>query len=71
MFAYAMDGFPVHSPLENPEAFDLDACNGHETTQLGYHYHANDASENLVLECLIGQTDAGAGGGPGGPRRRG
>ena|GEM_PF-623457 len=68
MFAYAMDGFPIHSPLDDPSAFDLDECNGHTTEEDGYHYHANNAAENQVLECLMGQTvatggDAGAAGG--------
>ena len=70
MFAYAMDGFPVHSPLEDPDLADLDECNGHTTEEAGYHYHANNAAENQVIECLIGQTVAGgdAGGGrPDGP----
>lgn len=64
MFAYAMDGFPVHSPIEDTS--DLDECNGHETEELGYHYHANSAEENLVVQCFIGQTVAGADGGGGG-----
>ena len=73
MFGYAMDGFPVHSPLDDPASADLDECNGHETAELGYHYHANGAAENQVIACLIGQTVAdaaggdGAGGPPGGP----
>lgn len=67
MFAYAMDGFPVHSPLDDPESADLDACNGHETEIDGYHYHANDASQNQVIECFIGQVVAGDDGRPGGP----
>lgn len=67
MFAYAMDGFAVHSPLDDPDSVELDECNGHTTEEAGYHYHANDAAENQVIECLIGQTVAGgdaAGGGP-------
>lgn len=71
MFGYAMDGYPIHSPLDaaDADAADLDECNGHTTEEAGYHYHANDASENQVVECLIGQTVAGAddGGGRGGP----
>jgi len=62
MFAYATDGFPVHSPLDDPDSADLDECNGHDTGD-GYHYHANNAAENQVIECLIGQTVAGAGAG--------
>ena len=64
MFGYAMDGYPVHSPLD--EAADLDECNGHTTTVGGYHYHANNAAENQVIECLVGQSVASAAGGPGG-----
>ncbi len=69
-FGYALDGYAVHSPFEDGEApDDLDACNGHTTDEAGYHYHANPASENLVIACLVGQTVAtedGAGGPPGG-----
>lgn len=69
IFAYAIDGFAVHSPLD--DAADLDECNGHKTEELGYHYHANGAEQNLVIQCLIGQTainnaDAGSGGAGGG-----
>lgn len=67
MFAYALDGFPVHSPLEDPDSADLDECNGHTTEEDGYHYHANNAAENQVIECLIGQTIAGDAGAPAGP----
>ncbi|MEG9225533.1 YHYH protein [Aeromicrobium sp. Sec7.5] len=69
-FGYALDGYAVHSPYEEGEApDDLDACNGHTTDDLGYHYHANPASENLVIACLVGQTvesEDGGGGPPGG-----
>ena len=73
MFGYALDGYALHSPFEDEaalEAAGLDECNGHTTEADGYHYHANDASENQVVECLIGQTVTGAtdaAGGPGGP----
>ena len=60
MFAYAMDGFAVFSPLTDVDSADLDACNGHETDEHGYHYHANNAAENQVIECLIGETVATA-----------
>ena len=68
MFAYAMDGFPVHSPLDDEAAgaADLDECNGHETAEAGYHYHANGAEENLVIECFMGTAVAGATGDDGG-----
>ena len=66
MFGYALDGYAIHEPYEaNLEAdAGLDECNGHETDELGYHYHANPAAKNQVLACLVGQTaesDEGAG----------
>ncbi len=74
MFGYAMDGFAIHSPLaaDAAAAADLDECNGHTTDADGYHYHANNAAENQVVQCLIGQTvttgeGAGGGGRPDGP----
>ena len=67
-FGYAMDGYPLHSPLEDGSDVALDECNGHETDELGYHYHANSAEQNQVVECLIGQTVAGAEGFVGGGR---
>lgn len=72
MFGYALDGYPIHSPLEDPDSVELDECNGHTTEADGYHYHANSAEENQVVECLIGQTVAGTteGGGPGGGGER-
>ena len=72
MFGYALDGYALHSPFDDEaalEAAGLDDCNGHTTEADGYHYHANNAAENQVVECLIGQTVTGAdaAGGPGGP----
>ena len=67
IFAYALDGYAIHSPLEADAAADLDECNGHETDELGYHYHANPAEENGVLTCFTGVTVEGQGGGGGGP----
>lgn len=78
LFGYALDGFGMYAPYaEDVEATaDLDECNGHETDELGYHYHANQVAENAVLTCFSGVTTAsatdGAGGGPagGGPGGR-
>ena len=68
IFAYALDGYPIHSPLdaEAEAAAELDECNGHTTEADGYHYHANPAEENGVLTCFMGATVSGNGGGPGG-----
>ena len=65
MFAIAMDGFPIHSPVGDDFTGELDECNGHETEELGYHYHANPAQDNGVLTCFSGETAASAdAGGP-------
>ncbi len=57
IFAYAMDGFAIHSPLEGGSAAEgLDECQGHTTEALGYHYHAANVEENGVLSCLAGLT---------------
>lgn len=68
-FAYALDGFAIHSPLAEDEAAtaDLDQCNGHATEELGYHYHAAQAEENAVLTCFTGETSATEGGDEDGP----
>ncbi|MBH0130761.1 YHYH protein [Salinibacterium sp. NK8237] len=69
IFGYAMDGFAVHSAYTDDELADveLDECNGHTTDELGYHYHANSAADNMVIECFMGQTVAGDEEGAGGP----
>lgn len=61
IFAYAMDGYAIHSPLEDDSAATLDECNGHTTDALGYHYHANSAEENAVISCYKGVTVQGDG----------
>lgn len=66
MFAIAMDGFPIHSPVGEDFTGELDECNGHFIEGIGYHYHANDPEGNGVLSCVIGETAAAAGGGQGG-----
>ncbi len=72
IFAYAMDGYGIHSPLDTASeagaeaAAELDECNGHTTEVFGYHYHANPAEENGVLSCFMGVTVQGQGGGRGG-----
>lgn len=62
MFAYAMDGYPIHLPLTGAAlaAAHLDACNGHTTAGEGYHYHANTAAKNAILPCLTGEYVATA-----------
>lgn len=41
--AYALDGYPIHG-LTEPDGSaptGLDACHGHSSPELGYHYHAS------------------------------
>ena len=74
IFAYAMDGFPIHSPLDPEDVADagLDDCNGHTTEGLGYHYHAQSPELNETVKCYMGVTEASAtGGGPRGGGRGG
>lgn len=54
----AMDGYPIHSQL-NPdgnEPADLDACRGHATEAMGYHYHVASAGANAIISCHSGET---------------
>ena len=71
MFGFAADGYPIHLPLSAAalKTVELDACNGHTTASEGYHYHANNASKNAILPCLMGEyvSNGAAGGPPQGP----
>ncbi|MGH1483416.1 MAG: YHYH protein [Geminicoccales bacterium] len=54
----AMGGFKLHARL-NPDGSssdDLDACRGHVSEGLGYHYHANNPDANAILPCHAGET---------------
>ena len=67
MFGYAADGYPIHLPLTDAalKKVTLDECNGHSTASEGYHYHANNASKNAILPCLMGEyVSSGNAGGP-------
>jgi len=41
--AYALDGYAIYGLTEpnGAKPIKLDSCNGHTTTELGYHYHAS------------------------------
>ena len=54
IFAYALDGYAIHSPLD--AAAELDACQGHTTDAHGYHYHAASVEKNAILSCFTGMT---------------
>ena len=70
IFAYALDGFAIHSPLDPAveAAAGLDACQGHTTEADGYHYHAAAVADNAILSCFTGVTveTTNPGRGPGG-----
>ncbi|WP_422376124.1 YHYH protein [Roseibium sp.] len=50
----AMDGHGIYSQLDadGQEPQDLDACRGHTTAGLGYHYHAAPLGVNRVIGCF-------------------
>lgn len=54
----ALDGYDLYDQhdLDGTEPADLDACRGHETEGLGYHYHVEAAGTNEILPCLTAQT---------------
>ncbi len=49
----ALDGHLIHARFDadGTKPDDLDACLGHATDGLGYHYHANDPGANAILPC--------------------
>ena len=78
IFGYALDGYPIHSPLDEAgeAAAGLDECQGHTTEEAGYHYHAASVEKNAILSCFTGLTvevarqggpNGGPDGGQGGP----
>jgi hypothetical protein len=50
----AMDGYPIlsHLLIDGTAPSDLDKCNGHESKDGAYHYHAGEAGSNAILSCL-------------------
>lgn len=54
----ALDGYAIHARLdpEGRDAEGLDACRGHTTETLAYHYHVAAPGENAILGCHTGQT---------------
>lgn len=50
----AMDGYGIFTHLlaDGTAPVGLDVCNGHESAELGYHYHAGAAGSNEILPCL-------------------
>ncbi|WP_417248525.1 YHYH protein [Celeribacter sp.] len=54
----AMDGYPIfnRTDAQGEVPDDLDACNGHVSDDLGYHYHAGEAGSNAILGCMTAQA---------------
>lgn len=53
----AMDGYKLHARfnLNGETPADLDQCGGHETEELGYHYHVADPGKNAIISCHRGE----------------
>lgn len=53
----AMDGHLIHARLlsDGSSPVDLDQCDGHQTEQLSYHYHAGEQGSNAILSCLVAE----------------
>lgn len=54
----ALDGYPMTSRVDadGSEPSDLDACRGHFTDGLGYHYHVNEIGSNQTIGCFVAET---------------
>lgn len=54
----AMDGHSIYSHLntDGTEPDDLDACNGHATEDLDYHYHAGSEGSNAIVGCFVAEA---------------
>lgn len=50
----AMDGYKIfaHNLTDGTIPPKLDRCNGHETDDLSYHYHAGEKGSNAILGCM-------------------
>lgn len=53
----AMDGHAIfaHAMADGTTPEGLDACYGHATDGLPYHYHAGEAGSNQILGCLAAE----------------
>ena len=53
----AIDGYGVFRWLDGlgKEAQGLDACRGHKSDELGYHYHAAPVGTNSIIGCITGE----------------
>ena len=54
----AMDGHRIYARLDTQgqTPTDLDRCNGHLASGVGYHYHAGPAGGNAILACLSAES---------------
>jgi hypothetical protein len=66
IIGFAFDGFPVYGPFESDgqRAMDitgessLDACNGHDDPERGYHYHVTPNRFPYILGGYAGAVEA-------------
>lgn len=63
LIGVAMDGYDIYDRLDadSTEPDDLDACRGHFSEALGYHYHVNPTAENQVIGCFAAETGCSSG----------
>jgi hypothetical protein len=65
IIGFAFDGYPVHGPFESDsvqamklaDEQALDACNGHEDPQRGYHYHVTPDRFPYILGGYAGVVE--------------
>ncbi len=53
----SVDGYGIFQRLDakGRESEGLDACRGHTSADLGYHYHAAPVGTNSIVGCLTGE----------------
>lgn len=54
----ALDGYMIYTRevADGQVPTDLDRCNGHRVSGLGYHYHAGAPGGNSILACLSAEA---------------
>ena len=55
LVGWMVDGFPFYAGTAASGEPGLNACNGHETTLRGFHYHAG-AGDQASPPCLVGRN---------------
>lgn len=62
MLGYAFDGRLLFAAMnsDGSQPANLDACRGHATATMDYHYHVNDPGKNQILSCFTAQQGCAA-----------